>query len=111
VSINPAADFALRIAKIEARIDELARVASRARPVRGDVAAVTTNTSGVATVTHGLGYKPEGIVASTNGTTAAWLITIDNANITSTSFRVTVRNDTGAVVASTAVSFNWIAFA
>lgn len=110
-SVDPIARDIEARTRVERRVAALERsVAQGASVPVGGVATVTTNASGVATVTHGVPYTPGGIVATVAGTANAWLILVDNANITATTFRVTVRTGAGVAVASTSVTFNWIAY-
>lgn len=98
------------VARIAQRLGAVERSIGSRQAVAGGTSTVTTNGSGVATVTHGLPFTPSGIVPAISGTANAWLILVDDPNTTATTFRVVVRTGAGALVTSTSVSFNWIAF-
>jgi hypothetical protein len=69
---------------------------------------VTTNGSGIAAVTHGLGFTPRVVFAKVLGTTT---LAADAVTYTGTQFSVyvTVRSS-GAAVPSTALTIEWVAW-
>lgn len=110
-AVDPVARDIEARTRVERRVADLERAVARGAQVpAGGVATVTTNASGVATVTHGLPFTPSGVVPAVVGTANAWVVSVDNPNITATTFRVVVRTGAGVAVASTSVTLNWIAF-
>lgn len=68
--------------------------------------STSTDANGEMTVTHGLGYSPNVVVATVSGTTP-YLIT--RTTTTTTIFKLKFYTAGGAVAANTAIDFDWIA--
>lgn len=70
---------------------------------------VTTDASGIATITHGLGTTPTSVVITPRNNGTNHICTVTARGSTTFSFRVV--NDAGATTASASRSFCWIAIA
>lgn len=78
------------------------------RRFNGDVEAVTTNASGIATINHGLAVVPTCVVC-TGQNSAGLQVAIESK--TSNSFSFNLRSAAGALLASSTRTVNWIAIA
>jgi hypothetical protein len=86
-----------------------------AQRVKGGVSSVATDVNGDVVVTHGLGATPVGVAVTTNSSSTVAQRQILQPVVTArtaTTFTVRCyRSDTGAVLASQAVGFDWVASA
>lgn len=76
--------------------------------IKGGAITVTTDASGVATITHGLGGTPAFVVATTQGT-STYFCTITSKGATTFTVTVLHRDASGGFLVSSPIPINWFA--
>lgn len=95
------------LSNADSHLQQLAEALDAQPKIVTGVTNVTTDANGAITITHGLGYAPQVVLATSSGSAH----TVHPGTPTSTTFSATVRSVTaaGAVIANSAVTIRWAA--